>query len=74
MRIYQRFARKAVELGGTVSAEHGIGKLKRPFLQIMYGDDGLAQMARVKAALDPHWIINPGNMIPTPGETLPPLD
>ncbi len=74
MRIYQRFARKAVELGGTVSAEHGIGKLKRPFLQVMYGEAGLAQMAQVKSALDPHWIINPGNMIPCPGETLPPLE
>ncbi len=74
MAIIGQFARKAVELGGTVSAEHGIGKLKRPFLHIMYGDDGFAQMACVKAALDPHWIINPGNMIPRPGEIIPPLD
>ncbi|MFX1475003.1 MAG: FAD-binding oxidoreductase [Promethearchaeota archaeon] len=74
MRIYKRFAQKAVELGGTVSAEHGIGKLKRQFLQVMYGEEGLAQMARVKSALDPQWIINPGNMIPRPDETLPPLD
>jgi len=74
MAIYQRFARKAVELGGTVSAEHGIGKLKRPFLRVMYGDEGLAQMARVKESLDPRWILNPGNMIPRPGETLESLD
>ncbi len=70
MHIYTRFAQKAVELGGTVSAEHGIGKLKRPFLKIMYGDKGLAQMAAIKAALDPKWIINPGNMVPRPGETI----
>ncbi len=74
MAIYQRFARKAVELGGTVSAEHGIGKLKRPFLRVMYGDKGLAQMASVKESLDPHWILNPGNMIPRPGEQLESLD
>lgn len=74
MSIYKRFAQKAVELGGTVSAEHGIGKLKRQFLQIMYGEEGLAQMARVKSILDPLWIINPGNVIPRPGETLPPLE
>jgi D-lactate dehydrogenase (cytochrome) len=74
MSIYKRFAQKAVELGGTVSAEHGIGKLKRQFLQVMYGEEGLAQMASVKSALDPQWIINPGNMIPRPGETLPSLD
>lgn len=70
MKIYHRFAKKAVELGGTVSAEHGIGKLKRPFLHIMYGDKGLQEMAKVKKALDPKWILNPGNMIPKPGETL----
>jgi D-lactate dehydrogenase (cytochrome) len=74
MAIYQRFARKAVELGGTVSAEHGIGKLKRPFLRVMYGDEGLAQIAQVKKALDPNWILNPSNMIPRPGETLEALD
>jgi len=74
MAIYHRFAQKAVELGGTVSAEHGIGKLKRPFLQVMYGEQGLEEMARVKGALDPKWILNPGNMIPRPGETIPPLN
>lgn len=74
MAIYQHFARKAVELGGTVSAEHGIGKLKRPFLRVMYGDEGLAQIAQVKRALDPNWILNPSNMIPRPGETLEAID
>ncbi len=74
MRIYQRFARKAVELGGTVSAEHGIGKLKRPFLKVMYGESGLQEMAAVKRVLDPDWILNPGNMIPKPGESLESLD
>ncbi len=74
MRIYQRFARKAVELGGTVSAEHGIGKLKRPFLKVMYGEAGLQEMAAVKKVLDPEWILNPGNMIPKPGESLEALE
>jgi D-lactate dehydrogenase (cytochrome) len=70
MEIYKHFAKKACELGGTVSAEHGIGKLKRPFLLIMYGDKGLEEMAAVKRSLDPNWILNPGNMLPKPGETL----
>jgi D-lactate dehydrogenase (cytochrome) len=74
MQLYQRFARKAVELDGTVSAEHGIGKLKRPFLQVMYGEAGLQEMAAVKRALDPNWILNPGNMIPKPGEILESLE
>ena len=70
MDLYRQFAKKAVKLGGTVSAEHGIGKLKRPFLHIMYGDTGLQQMAEVKRVLDTEWILNPGNMIPRPGESL----
>ncbi len=74
MMIYKQFAQKAVKLGGTVSAEHGIGKLKRSFLQIMYGESGLEEMAAVKRALDPAWILNPGNMIPKPGETLEPVE
>ncbi|MFX1565634.1 MAG: FAD-binding oxidoreductase [Promethearchaeota archaeon] len=70
MEIYKLFAKKAVELGGTVSAEHGIGKLKHPFLQIMYGNKGLEEMAAVKRVLDPDWLLNPGNMIPKPGEPI----
>lgn len=57
-------AREAVRLGGTVSAEHGIGKLKHDFLRVMYGDDGLAEMAAVKRALDPTGVLNRGVMFP----------
>ena len=58
------FSRKAVELGGTVSAEHGIGKLKHPYLEILYGKEGMKEMARVKAALDPKGILGRGNIFP----------
>ena len=58
------FARKAVELGGTVSAEHGIGRLKHDFLRAQYGDEGLAQMAEVKRAFDPPGILNRDVMFP----------
>ena len=66
MNNYMTFAKRAVELGGTVAAEHGIGKLKRVFLEVMYGPEGIAEMQEVKKALDPKWIINRGNMIPEP--------
>ncbi|TXT53841.1 MAG: hypothetical protein BAJATHORv1_110033 [Candidatus Thorarchaeota archaeon] len=66
MDNYMLFAKRAVELGGTVAAEHGIGKLKRDFLTVMYGQEGIEEMQAVKRALDPKWIINPGNMIPEP--------
>jgi D-lactate dehydrogenase (cytochrome) len=68
MDNYMTFAKRAVELGGTVAAEHGIGKLKRAFLEAMYGESGISEMQSVKLAIDPKWIINRGNMIPVPAE------
>jgi D-lactate dehydrogenase (cytochrome) len=68
MDNYMLFAKRAVELGGTVAAEHGIGKLKRAFLNVMYGETGISEMQAVKRALDPKWVINRGNMIPIPSE------
>ncbi|MFW9965614.1 MAG: FAD-binding oxidoreductase [Candidatus Thorarchaeota archaeon] len=68
MDNYMTFAKRAVELGGTVAAEHGIGKLKRAFLEVMYGDDGIKEMQAVKKALDPEWLLNRDNMIPVPPE------
>ncbi len=67
MELYRVFAEKAVQLGGTVAAEHGIGKLKRPFLQLMYGEEGIREIQAVKQALDPKWLLNRENMVPMPG-------
>ena len=61
--IYHRFIRRAVELGGTISAEHGIGKLKREYLRELYGDEHLREMAALKRAFDPAGILGRGNMI-----------
>jgi D-lactate dehydrogenase (cytochrome) len=66
MDNYMTFAKRAIELGGTVAAEHGIGKLKRAFLEAMYGEDGISEMQAVKKSLDSKWLINRGNMIPVP--------
>ena len=60
--IYKKFAQKAVYLGGTVSAEHGIGKLKREFLEILYGKEGIDQMREVKKVFDPEGRLNAGNV------------
>jgi D-lactate dehydrogenase (cytochrome) len=60
--MYMAWAREAVRLGGSVSAEHGIGKLKAGFLEIMYGADGIAEMRALKKTFDPHGILNPGNL------------
>ncbi|MHA1303994.1 MAG: FAD-binding oxidoreductase [Candidatus Heimdallarchaeaceae archaeon] len=61
-QLYKKFAKKAVEYGGSVSAEHGIGKIKHEYLEIMYGKEGIDQMRAVKLALDPDCIFNPGNI------------
>ncbi len=68
MDNYMTFAKRAIELGGTVAAEHGIGKLKRAFLEAMYGKEGISEMQAVKKSLDSKWLINRGNMIPVPAE------
>jgi len=62
--LFEQFARRAVELGGTVSAEHGIGKLKQVFFQLMYSPAAIEQMRAVKRALDPNGILNPGVLFP----------
>lgn len=60
--LYLELARRALGWGGTVSAEHGIGKLKKPLLQLMYGEAGIAAMRAVKRVFDPAGRLNPGNM------------
>lgn len=49
-------------MGGTVSAEHGIGKLKTGMLMEMYGEAGVEQMRSLKRRLDPEGIFNRGNL------------
>ena len=56
------FIRQAVSLGGTVSAEHGIGKIKHDYLKEMYGAAGIAEMVRIKKQFDPAFILGRGNM------------
>jgi D-lactate dehydrogenase (cytochrome) len=60
--IYRQFIRRAVEVGGTISAEHGIGKLKREYLRELYGDAHLREMAALKRAFDPAGILGRGTM------------
>jgi len=57
----------AVALGGTLSGEHGIGLLKKQFMELDVGPDALAVMRKIKDAIDPLGIMNPGKIFPDPG-------
>ena len=49
-------------MGGAVSAEHGVGKLKAPFLTVMYGVEHIRQMRRLKRLFDPKHQLGRGNL------------
>jgi glycolate oxidase len=57
----------SVRLGGTLSGEHGVGVLKLPFLEQDLGPLYIEVMDKIKQALDPKCILNPGKVVPTPG-------
>ena len=56
--------RLTVSLGGTISGEHGIGHVQRRYLPIAQSSVEIAVQKRLKAALDPHNIFNPGKALP----------
>ena len=60
--LFRDWAAEVTRMGGAVSAEHGVGKIKRDFLAVMYGADHIAEMARLKAQLDPYGQLGRGNL------------
>jgi glycolate oxidase len=59
--------RLAVELGGTITGEHGVGLVKRPYLSLEQSHALIEVQRRLKAALDPAGILNPGKVLPGVG-------
>jgi glycolate oxidase subunit GlcD len=55
-----------VRAGGTITGEHGVGLDKRDFLPLIFDDESLAAMLRLRAAFDPTGLCNPGKIIPAP--------
>ena len=53
---------KAIELGGTITGEHGVGIMKAPYLEWKVGAEGIAAMKAIKLAFDPNNIMNPGKV------------
>lgn len=60
--LYKSWAETAIKWGGSVSAEHGIGKIKNALLAKMAGENGIAEMRRIKRLFDPQGLLNPGNI------------
>ncbi|MFE4457741.1 FAD-linked oxidase C-terminal domain-containing protein, partial [Nocardia tengchongensis] len=53
----------AISLGGTITGEHGVGRLKKAWLPGQLGPDVMALTRRIKDALDPDGILNPGAVL-----------
>ena len=63
--LYQKWAAQIIAWGGSISAEHGIGKLKRDLFRQMAGDAALGQMRDLKKLFDPELLLNPGTLLET---------
>ncbi|MDC0278923.1 FAD-binding protein [bacterium] len=63
-KVAGELSRLCIEMGGSITGEHGVGMEKRDFMPDMYDAASMDMMARVRRAMDPHWIANPGKMFP----------
>ena len=61
-RALDAIVKKTLELGGTITGEHGVGLAKKPWLRQQMGDARLELMKQVKQTLDPNRLLNPGKM------------
>lgn len=61
-KLFAGWAAEVTRMGGAVSAEHGVGKIKRGFLETMYGPVHIREMARLKCQLDPKGQLGRGNL------------
>ncbi|MDL9938918.1 FAD-linked oxidase C-terminal domain-containing protein [Gordonia sp. ABSL1-1] len=62
-RAFGQIMDLAIELGGTITGEHGVGRLKKEWLPDQVGPDVMALTAAIKGALDPHGLLNPGVLL-----------
>lgn len=64
-KAFEEIFTKAIELGGTITGEHGVGTMKLPYLEMKVGAAGITAITQIKEAFDPKYIMNPGKMIPS---------
>ncbi|HWK88862.1 MAG TPA: FAD-linked oxidase C-terminal domain-containing protein, partial [Longimicrobium sp.] len=70
--IVYEVAEGIAALGGTMAGEHGDGRLRAPVLETVWGTEMVERFRAVKRAFDPRGILNPGVILPLPGQR--PLD
>jgi glycolate oxidase len=63
-RAAAQIFREALDLGGTISAEHGLGALKRDYAEVEHGPLAMGLMRQIKGLLDPDGILNPHKVFP----------
>lgn len=68
-RAVEEIFEYAIALGGTLSGEHGIGTMKKPFMTRELGENGVHFQKAIKQALDPDNLLNPGKIFPEVGES-----
>ncbi|GAA0252058.1 FAD-binding oxidoreductase [Haladaptatus pallidirubidus] len=62
--VQTKIVERAIEVGGTCTGEHGIGRGKREYLELEHGAESVETMRRIKRALDPNDTLNPGKVFP----------
>lgn len=61
-KAFEEIFYKAIELGGTITGEHGVGAMKLPYLHLKVGEAGIEVLRGIKNAIDPNGIMNPGKI------------
>jgi glycolate oxidase len=64
--LAEQILEACVDAGGSITGEHGVGTDKACSMPLMFGEDDLAAMARLRTAFDPRGLANPGKLFPTP--------
>ena len=62
---------RCIDVGGTITGEHGVGMEKRAYMPLIFSAEDLSVMARVRLAVDPSGNFNPGKVLPTPDAHVP---
>lgn len=69
-QIFKNWAREIGKMGGTITAEHGAGKIKRELALIQYGEENMAKLRQLKRSLDPKYLLSPGNILSEEGASI----